>query len=83
MRARRRRPDRELADGPGKLCQALAIDLSDDGVDLTGSGRILVVDDDLPPPAEPVAGPRVGISRAVDLPWRFRIPRSDSESDNA
>ncbi len=32
MRARRDRPDRELCDGPGKLCQALGIDLVDDGI---------------------------------------------------
>lgn len=72
MLRRRREP---LADGPGKLCQALGITLDDDGVDLTRSPRIRLLDDGTPPPAEPITGPRIGITRAVDAPWRFRLPR--------
>ncbi len=68
---RRRRPD-HLTDGPGKLCQALAIDGSLDGSSiLDGPVRLL-------PPSEPVAGtviatPRVGITREVDRLWRFTL----------
>jgi DNA-3-methyladenine glycosylase len=69
---RRRRGREPLADGPGKLCQALGIDLSDDGADLTG-GDIRIVDDGTPPPTDPITGPRVGISKATDRPWRFRV----------
>lgn len=76
MRMRRGRPDRELANGPGKLCQALGIGLGDDGTDVLGAGRVAIVDDGTPPPPEPLIGPRVGISKAVDRPWRFRIHRS-------
>jgi len=62
-----------LADGPGKLCQAMAVDLSMNGLALGGDVRI--VDDGAPPPgpAEVIAGPRVGITKAVDLPWRWRL----------
>lgn len=74
MRARRNRPDRELANGPGKLCQALGIDLGDNGVDLLGGGRLSILDDGTPPPSGPLIGPRIGISKAVDRPWRFRTP---------
>ena len=87
--------DRRLTNGPGKLCQALGIDGSWDGVPLappeaapgpetgTGAGiterRIGVIcngGNGCPPTVSPddvIAGPRVGISRAVDRPWRFRL----------
>jgi DNA-3-methyladenine glycosylase len=76
MRARRRgAPDRRLADGPGKLCQALALDRSANGVDLCDAASpVRLEDDGTPPPDDPVAGPRIGISRAVDRPWRWRVP---------
>ncbi len=68
-----RRGRRPLADGPGKLCQAMGIELRDDGADLTGSA-IAILDDGTPPPPRAVTGPRVGITKAIDRPWRFRIP---------
>ncbi len=65
----------DLANGPAKLCQALGIDGSQDGVDLTRAGAgTAIVDDGTPPPAEVVTGPRVGISVATDVPWRFSVP---------
>ena len=76
IRARRAgRGDRDLTNGPGKVCAALGIALADNGTDLTGPGvRIRVVDDGTPSPANPVVGPRVGITKAVDTLWRFRTP---------
>ena len=79
MRVRRSRPDRELANGPGKLCQALGIEAAHDGVDLLDSA-VAVVDDGMQPPAEPVVGPRVGITKAADTLWRFRVPASSTRS---
>lgn len=76
MRERRGRPDQQLADGPGKLCQALGIDLVHDGTDLLGGRHVAILDDETPPPVDPLIGPRVGITKAVDLPWRFRVPSS-------
>jgi DNA-3-methyladenine glycosylase len=72
MRARRGYPpDRRLCDGPGKLTQAFGIDRNHDG-------RIADMQDDgVAPPVEPLVGPRVGISRAVDWPRRFRVPSSE------
>jgi len=73
MRERRRgRPD--LADGPAKLCQAFAIGPGHDGVDVCRGSDVGLFDDGTPPPDDPLVGPRVGISRAVDAPWRFRVP---------
>ena len=70
---RRRRgldPERLLCSGPGKLTQALGIPLDLNGTSLTGGGPI-----ELLPRAghEPqiVAGVRIGITKAIDLPWRF------------
>ena len=68
MRTRRSgRADRVLADGPAKLAQAF-------GLDLTTNGALAeVYDDGTPPPTEPLVGPRVGITKAVDWPRRFRV----------
>ncbi len=72
---RRRGGARQLADGPGKLCQALGLTLAHNGADLCGGGPIALVDDGTPPPVAPIVGPRVGITKAVDTPWRFRVPQ--------
>ena len=75
MRSRRPgRSDRILTDGPAKLCQALAIDRRQDGTDLTADPEITIVDDGTPPPAVPLVTPRIGISVAVDVPWRWLVP---------
>jgi DNA-3-methyladenine glycosylase len=72
MRARRGvEPVEDLCSGPGKLAQALGIGLELNGSDLaTGPIRLLG------PPAKGErprlsAGPRVGITKAAELPWRF------------
>lgn len=69
--ARPRLSDRELCSGPGKLTQALGIELSENGTSLLdGPVRIL-------PGEGMVAGrvlqvaPRVGITKATELAWRF------------
>lgn len=66
----RRGRDDHLADGPGKLCQALAIDGSMSGTRL-GNGPIRVELASSTPTRFDVS-PRVGISKAVDRPWRFQ-----------
>jgi DNA-3-methyladenine glycosylase len=68
----RRRGRRPLADGPGKLCQAFGLDGDDDGADLCGEGPIRIVDAGAGSPVDPITGPRIGITKAVDTPWRFR-----------
>ena len=70
----------DLCSGPGKLTQALAIELDLNGSDLAG-GPISI---EPPPPGweevEPVVGTRIGITKAADLPWRFCVPGSRSVS---
>jgi DNA-3-methyladenine glycosylase len=76
MHERRRLPAvRDLCSGPGKLTQALGIGLEHNGTDLArGPVRIH------PPPAGPrvalATGTRIGITRAVELPWRFCVADS-------
>ncbi|MEO6652176.1 MAG: DNA-3-methyladenine glycosylase [Ilumatobacteraceae bacterium] len=72
---RRRRHGREaLADGPAKLCQAFGIDLGHNGLDLLGGDGVGLFDDGTPPPERPRIGPRIGITRAPDVAWRWRTP---------
>jgi DNA-3-methyladenine glycosylase len=71
MATRRHGRTAHLADGPGKLCQALALDRSHTGIDLCAGGEIRIVDDGTPPPSVILTTPRIGITKAVDLPWRF------------
>ena len=73
MRMRRGRDRLEdLCSGPGKLTQALGVDLELNGTSLvTGPVRIETAPRDRAQPPEILAGPRIGITRAADLPWRF------------
>ena len=78
-RARRTRSEtrlalRDLARGPARLCQALAIDRSLDGADVCATGSALRVRAGAGNPARSaniVTGPRVGVSSAAEVPWRF------------
>jgi DNA-3-methyladenine glycosylase len=74
MRARRGLEDlRKLCAGPARLCQALDVTKAQNGLPL-----------DQPPfsltparaPASIVAGPRIGISQAAEVPWRFGLAGS-------
>jgi DNA-3-methyladenine glycosylase len=70
MRARRgARRDADLCSGPGRLTQALGIGLDLNATDLL-EGPIRLEDRRGPAP-EIVAGIRIGITKAADLPWRF------------
>jgi DNA-3-methyladenine glycosylase len=64
--------DPRLASGPGNLTRALGITLRDNGADLT-KGVLVIAPRDLAAPLAVAAGPRVGITRAVDAPLRFWV----------
>ena len=70
------RGDRELCNGPAKLCQALGISGADNGSDLlgSGSGPLRLRDDGTPPPRRPGRGTRIGITEATEKRWRFWVP---------
>ena len=64
---------RLLCAGPGRLCQALGVTGEHDGLRLDAAPFELL------PPSEPpqsVAGVRIGISRAAELPWRYAVAGS-------
>lgn len=68
------RRDVDLCRGPARLCQAMDIARPQDGVDLvTGVGGYSIVDDGVAPPTDPVVTTRIGLSRAVDAPWRWYV----------
>lgn len=75
MRARRGLSEpRALCSGPGKICEALRIELTQTGMDaLADPFRLLA-------PAAPgldvVAGPRIGLTKAADYPWRYCLAGS-------
>tara|TARA_R110002073_G_scaffold157241_14_gene312642 strand:- start:11206 stop:11823 length:618 start_codon:yes stop_codon:yes gene_type:complete len=63
---------KRLTRGPAMLCQALAVDRGDDGIDLTTDRNILIAQPRSPSPATDVhATPRIGISKAIDERLRF------------
>ncbi|CAN0430327.1 unnamed protein product, partial [Phaeothamnion confervicola] len=62
--------DSQLTNGPGKLCQALAIAKSLNGSSLFGPILYLGTDGHIP--VEPVSSStRIGLSQGIDLPWRY------------
>jgi DNA-3-methyladenine glycosylase len=69
MRERRGLEDeRLLCAGPGRLCQALAVTRDHDGLPLDEAPFQLLAREE---PVEVVTGPRIGISVATELPWRY------------
>ena len=74
MRARRGVDDlRLLCAGPGRVCQSLAVTRDHDGLPLDAPPFALEA---APEPVEVVAGPRIGITRAAALPWRYGLAGS-------
>ncbi|HEY3733165.1 MAG TPA: DNA-3-methyladenine glycosylase [Streptosporangiaceae bacterium] len=72
-RGRRAIPDRDLARGPALLCQALGIDRELNGADVCDPRSPLRVRAAAGPPGRIRTGPRVGVSTAAEVPWRFWI----------
>ena len=68
-RGGREMPTRELCSGPGRLTQALGVELGENATSLR-SGPVLILPREGATP-EILASPRIGITKAVELPWRF------------
>jgi DNA-3-methyladenine glycosylase len=69
MMTRRRRQD-HIADGPGKLTQALGVGGEHDGTNVF-EGPVLLLNGNEVEGRTILATPRIGINKAVDWPWRF------------
>ena len=79
MRARRGLEDeRLLCAGPGRLAQALGVSRAHNNLPLDAAPFVLLARDvdDADVALAVLAGPRVGISKAVELPWRFGLAGS-------
>jgi DNA-3-methyladenine glycosylase len=66
----------QLCSGPGKLSEALEVDLSLNGADLFRPPFELSDRDRAWPEAEITASPRIGITKAAELPWRYCVSGS-------
>ena len=74
MRQRRGLHDiRLLCSGPGRLCQALGVTREHDGLRFDEPPFLLVP---RPHPVEVVSGPRIGITKAAEKPWRYGLAGS-------
>lgn len=74
----------EISNGPGKLCQALQLDRSFYGEDLTTSNKIWVKEGKEVPEDKIKTSPRVGIDYAeeyADKPWRYFVERNEFVSN--
>jgi DNA-3-methyladenine glycosylase len=69
-----------LTTGPGRLAQALQLTGNDTGVDVVVGHRCWFELGTPLPPGSAASGPRVGIRRAVETPWRFWEPRNRNVS---
>jgi DNA-3-methyladenine glycosylase len=82
--AARRRPRstaRDLARGPARLCQTLAIDRELNGADVCDpDGPLHVLEGEAASPDRIRTGPRTGVNGARDVPWRFWIEGEPSVS---
>ena len=72
-------PDHQLARGPGNLAQALGLTLDDLDTDLLTSDGVHL-GPEVAPADDVLSGPRVGVSRAADVPWRFWLADEPSVS---
>ena len=65
------RPLRDLCSGPGKICEALGIGLELTRSDFTETPFAITGRPQEVPKPEIVAGPRIGITKGAELPWRY------------
>jgi DNA-3-methyladenine glycosylase len=64
---------RALCSGPGRLCQALGIDRSENGLDLVRSRELWLLEGAPVPPSQISVSSRVGITSGTERPWRFSV----------
>lgn len=68
--------DRALCSGPGKLTQALGVTLADNGSDLAAGPVVISGRPERFSDPEVQRDPRIGITKAAELPWRFCLAGS-------
>jgi len=64
--------EKDLCNGPAKLCQAFAITTKENGISLL-ENKIWIADSELVSSKQIAVSPRIGISSGQELPWRFYL----------
>jgi DNA-3-methyladenine glycosylase len=64
---------RALCSGPARLCEALGVAASENGIDLVSGHGLWLAEGAPVPRSSVVAGPRVGITSGTERPWRFWV----------
>jgi DNA-3-methyladenine glycosylase len=67
---------RLLCAGPGRLCQALEVGREQNGTDLVAGSELRILRGSPVADEEVLAGPRVGLTVALEQPWRFVVATS-------
>ena len=75
-------PLRDLARGPGRICAALGLGKDELGLPFTGDTLWLEDEPALPPNAVIASSGRIGITKAIELPWRFYLAGNPYVSGN-
>jgi len=70
--------DRDLCSGPGRLTQALGVQMTENGTSLV-DGPVLVLPREAPT-EQVVVSERIGITKAAELPWRFSVAGEENVS---
>jgi len=75
MRLRRKKiaRDFDLTNGPGKICAAFALDRAQNGIDLVSSDEVFITQGLPVHESEIEISTRIGITVAVEFPWRFYV----------
>jgi DNA-3-methyladenine glycosylase len=68
--------DRLLCAGPARLTQAFGVDRAQNGIDVVAGEELWFAAGRRTPDADVAVGPRIGIRRAADVPWRFHVADS-------
>jgi DNA-3-methyladenine glycosylase len=68
--------ERLLCSGPARLTQAFGVSRAQNGVDLVDGGELWIAAGRRTPDEAVAVGPRIGIRRATDVPWRFDVAGS-------
>jgi DNA-3-methyladenine glycosylase len=65
--------ERDLTNGPGKICQAFGLDRRDNNIDLESSEQLFITNGDRIPPDQILTSTRIGITVAKEYQWRFFV----------
>jgi DNA-3-methyladenine glycosylase len=72
--------ERLLCSGPARLTQAFGVSRPENGLDLVAGDGLWIASGRRTPDGDVRVGPRIGIRRAADVPWRFWVTGNPSVS---